>query len=112
MRKPARNKKTRPTPKKPKRSKIQARPTNRFTILLLVALMLGIGLQIYQMFGQLQSARAEEQVYVQKLAELKETNAQLQQDLDNSGSMDLIEDIARDKLGMVKEGEKIFHFSK
>lgn len=112
MSKPARNKKARPAQKKPRRSKIQARPTNRLTILLLVTLMLGIGLQIYQMFGQLQSARAEEQVYVQRLAELKETNAQLQQDLDNSGSMDLIEDIARDKLGMVKEGEKIFHFSK
>lgn len=112
MRKPARNKKPRPAPKKPKRSKIQARPTNRLTILLLAALMLGIGVQIYQMFGQLQSARDEEQIYVQQLAELRDTNAQLKQDLENSGSMDLIEDIARDKLGMVKEGEKIFHFSK
>ena len=111
MRTPARGKKPSAAQKK-KRSKIQARPTNKLTILLLAFLMVGIGVQIYQMFGQLQDARDEETVYAQQLAELQTANAQLQEDLDNSGSLDLIEDIARDQLGMVKEGEKIFHFSK
>jgi len=99
-------------PAKKKRSKIQARPTNKLTIFLLAVLMVGIGVQIYQMFGQIGVARDEEAVYAQQLAELKDTNQQLQEDLNNSESLDLIEDIARDKLGMVKEGEKIFHFSK
>jgi len=110
MSRPASGKKPRPTKKK--KSKIEARPTNKLTIILLSVLMVGIGVQIYQMFGEIESAEAEEAVYAQQLVELQETNQQLQEDLNNSESLDLIEDIARDKLGMAKEGEKIFHFSK
>lgn len=111
MNAPARNNKARP-PQKKKKAVSQTRPGSKLTIFLLAVLLVGIGIQIYQMFGQLQSARAEEKVYAQQLAELKETNRQLKEDLDNSESLDLIEDIARDDLGMVKEGEIIFHFSK
>ena len=64
------------------------------------------------MFDQLQAARAEEKLYAQQLAELKETNQQLKEDLDNSHSSDLIEDIAREQFGFVKPEEKVFHFSK
>lgn len=103
-------KKTRP--KKKKRTVVQVKPTSKLTIIFLVILMVGISVQIYQMFGEIQNAKAEEISYVQQLADLKATNVQLQEDLDNSGNLDLIEDIARDKLGMVKEGEKVFHFSK
>ena len=60
----------------------------------------------------MQAARAEEAVYAQRLAELEETNRRLQEDVDNSGSLALIENIARDELGMVSEGEKIFRFGK
>ena len=35
-----------------------------------------------------------------------------EEDLDNAGDLDLIEDIARDELGMVRDGEKIFRYSK
>ena len=111
MNAPARSKKARP-PQKKKKAASQTRPSSKLMLFLLAALLVGIGAQIYQMFGQLQNARAEEKAYAQQLAELKETNRQLKEDLDNSESLDLIEDIARDKLGMVKEGEKIFHFSK
>lgn len=89
-----------------------ARPGSRLTILILAALLIGISLQIYRMFGQLQMARTEETVYAQQLEELRETNRQLREDLDNSGSQALIEDIARDKLGMVMPGEKVIHISK
>ena len=84
----------------------------RLTVLLLAALLLVIGVQIYRMFGQLQEARAQEEDYARQLAELQETNRQLQEDLDNAGDLDLIEDIARDELGMVGDGEKIFRYSK
>ena len=52
------------------------------------------------------------QPYAQRLEELREENRQLQEDLDNQGSQALIEDIARDKLGMVLPGEKVFHLSR
>lgn len=95
-----------------KKKKTPAPPSSRLTVLLLAALLLVIGVQIYRMFGQLQEARAQEEDYARQLAELQETNRQLQEDLDNAGDLDLIEDIARDELGMVGDGEKIFRYSK
>lgn len=88
------------------------RPSGKLTLLILAALLAGIGVQLYSLYGQMQAARAEEAVYAQRLAELEETNRRLQEDVDNSGSLALIEDIARDELGMVSEGEKIFRFGK
>lgn len=98
--------------KKPAQRKKKTKPSSRLTVIILAALLMGIGVQIYSMFGQLQAARAEEAVYAQKLSALQETNRQLQEDLDNSGSMDLIEDIARDQLGLTAPGEKVFHISR
>ena len=88
------------------------RPSGKLTLLILAALLAGIGVQLYSLYGQMQAARAEEAVYAQRLAELEETNRRLQEDVDNSGSLALIENIARDELGMVSEGEKIFRFGK
>lgn len=89
-----------------------AKPAGKLTMLLLVVLLVALGAQIYRMVGQLQVARAEEAVYTQQLNELRDTNQQLKEDLENSGDLDLIEDIARNQLGMVRPGEKVFHFSK
>lgn len=105
MGKPSGKKKNKKPPESP-------RPSRKLTILVLAALLIGLGVQISSMFGQLQAAREEEKVYAQQLAELQETNRQLKEDLDNSGSQALMEDIARDQLGMVSPGEKVFHFSK
>ena len=56
-------------------------------------------------------ARAEEAVYAQRLAELRETNERLATDIANSDDPELIEEIARDELGMVEQGEKIIRFN-
>ena len=64
-----------------------------------------------QMQGQLEAARAEEAVYAQRLAELRETNERLATDIANSDDPELIEEIARDELGMVEQGEKIIRFN-
>ncbi len=106
-------KKNSPAPRKKKgKSAKSVRPSSRLTILILAVMLMAISLQIYRMFGQLQMARSEEAVYAQQLEELRETNRQLKEDLANSGSQALIEDIARDKLGMVMPGEKVIHISK
>lgn len=99
----------RPSQNKPKPVKS---PSGKLTMFLLLILAAFISVQIFHMFDQLQTARQTEEAYAQQLAELQETNQQLQEDLDNSDSLDLIEDIARDQLGMVQEGEKVFHYSK
>ncbi len=105
-------KKKAPAPHKKQKAAKAARPGSRLTLVILAALLMGISVQIFRMFGQLRDARAEEAAYAQQLAELKETNRQLKEDLDNSGSQALIEDIARDKLGMVNPGEKVFYISR
>lgn len=95
-----------------RKSQGNARSSSKLTMFLLAVLLVAIGAQIYRMFGQLQIAQAEEADYTQQLNELRATNEQLRSDLANSGDLDLLEDIARDQLGMVVPGEKVFHFSK
>lgn len=86
------------------------RPSSKLTGLILVILLFGIGVQLYHMYGQLQAAQAEESVYAQRLAELQETNRRLEDAIENSDDPELIEDKARDDLGMVSPGEKILRF--
>ena len=73
---------------------------------------MGFGIQIHYMYSQLQSAQKEEAVYAQRLAELKEQNQRLRSDIENSGDLSLIEDIAREELGYVGPGEKVFQYGK
>ena len=97
--------------KKPKAGR-NSHASGKLTIFFILLLLAGLCTQIFRMFDQLQEARELEASYTVQLADLREENQKLQADLDNSGSMDLIEDIARDQLGMVREGEKIFRYSK
>ena len=84
------------------------RPSSRLTALLLVVLMVGIGVQLVNRKGELEAARAEEAYYAQRLQQLQEENARLAEDIANSDDPELIEEIAREELGMVTAGEKIF----
>ena len=103
-----------PQKKIPKRKprRIVLKPASRMTVLILMILMAVLTIQILRMNVRIQAAYAEEAVVAQRLEELQEINRQLQDDLDNSTDPALIEDIARDQLGMVREGEKVFHISK
>lgn len=86
------------------------RPSSKLTGLILIALLFGIGVQLYHMYGQLQEAQAEEAVYAQRLEELQEANRRLEDAVENSGDPQLMEDKAREELGMVSPGEKILYF--
>ena len=84
------------------------RPSSRLTALLLVVLIAGIGVQLINLKGELEAAREEEAYYAQRLQQLQEENARLAEDIANSDDPELIEEIAREELGMVTAGEKIF----
>lgn len=96
-------------PTKPSRKR---KPASKLTVMVLVILAVALCVQILRMNGQIHAAQKEEAVVAQRLAEIQEANRQLQDDLDNSSDPALIESIARDQLGMVREGEKVFHISK
>lgn len=91
-------------------SKLKIRRSNRFALLLLVSIIIMMGVMLRQMNTQLDHARSEQMAYAQRLTLLQEQNAKLAEDIANSGNQDLIEDIARNDLGMASTGEKIFRF--
>ena len=63
------------------------------------------------MYARLQEAQEEQAAYAQRLADLQETNERLAEDIANSKDPELIEEVAREDLGMAVPGEKIFRFS-
>ena len=89
--------------KKPKRA------SGFLTGLLLLVLLLGVGVQLYRMQEQLRTARDEEAALTAQIAQVERENAQLQEDLDRAGDPELIEEIAREELGMVAKNEKVFY---
>ena len=97
--------------KTPEKGKAK-RPSGKLTALILLILLVGVCVQILNLFGQLRSAKEEEALYAARLAELQAVNTRLQEDIANRDSLDLIEEIARDELGLVTPGEKVFIFSK
>ncbi len=86
--------------------------SSKILLLFLTVLALGVSIQIYRLYGQLQAAKVEEAAYAEQLAQLQEKNDKLQQSIDHKDDMDLISDIARNELGLVGEGEKIFRVGK
>ena len=76
---------------------------------LLLALLLGVGLQLWQMRDQLQTARDQREDLTRQLAELEDENRELADALENSDDPELIQEIARTELGMVTRDEKVFY---
>ncbi len=89
--------------------KKQKRASGFLTGILLLVVLLGVGIQLYRMQEQLKTARAEEEALAQEIAQVEKENAQLQEDLDNADNPELIEEIAREDLGMVVQGEMVFN---
>ena len=87
-------------------------PSGRLTAVILIFLILGLSVRLVNLFQDLQDAKAEEILYAARLEELQETNRKLAEDIENRDDMELIEDKARNDLGMADPREKIFRFSK
>ena len=93
-----------------KPSKLKIRRSGKFTLMLIAALIVMLSVMLQRMNTQLDHARSEQAVFAQRLTQLQEQNAALAEDIANSSDPDLIEDIARNDLGMAVQGEKIFRF--
>ena len=89
--------------------KKRKRASGFLTGVLLLVLLLGVGVQLYRMQEQLKTARAEEEALAREIAQVEKENQQLQEDLDNADNPELIEEIAREDLGMVVQGEMVFN---
>ena len=88
-----------------KKRKLASGFTVRLVILVLLA---GLGWQLWRMQDQLQKARLQEQELRQQVALQQQENDALQKSIDQGGSREEMERIARDELGLVAPGERVF----
>ena len=79
------------------------------TGVVLLLLIFGVGVQLYRMQDQLKTAREEESALTAQIAQLEEENQDLQEDIDHAGDPEMIEQIAREELGMALKNEKVFY---
>jgi len=87
----------------------KAKTTGLITGIILLALLFGVGMQLYRMQGQLQAAREEEAALLKQVSDLQNENQDLSDAIENSDDPELIEEIARTELGMVTKNEKVFY---
>lgn len=79
------------------------------TKLILMALLIYAGLSLYRIQDQIQSAKLQQQEISTQVAALQQKNAALAADIADSDNPEKLQEVARDKLGMVMPGEKVFY---
>lgn len=82
---------------------------NVLALLVIFVLIVVVGFELIQVYGDLSAKRAEENASAQQLEELQQKNASLQADLDRSDDPSFYEELAREQLGLAQEGERIFY---
>lgn len=80
-----------------------------FTKVLILVLLAALGWQLYRLHGQVADARTEQEQLTQQVAAQQQKNDTLQKSIDDGGNADEMEKIARDELGLVSPGEKVFY---
>lgn len=82
------------------------------TKLVVLALLIYLATTLLNLRGQINAARADQSGLSQQVAEQSGKNAELSDAIENSDDPDRIAAVARDKLGLVKPGEKVFIYTK
>lgn len=84
--------------------------SNKLTLMLIAVLLIVLGMMLQSLNTQLTDAQEEYDTYAHRLEALEKKTEQLRRDIENSDDPALIEEIARNELGMASHGEKIFRF--
>lgn len=92
--------------RKPKKKKTKA---GFFTKLLLLLLLAALSWQLHSLRTELQDAKIRQEKLAAQVEEKKQENQTLQEGIDCSGSKEEMERIARNELGLVSPGEKVFY---
>jgi cell division protein DivIC len=88
--------------------KIKLRRASIFTKIVIVALLLYAGVTLVQLNQRIGQAKTEQAALQQEVDDYVRENAELSYKIEHSEDEDIIEDIARNELGLVEPGEKIF----
>ena len=83
--------------------------TGIVTKIVILAIIVYAGITLVSLKVQVSSARETRDQLQGTVDNVLQTNTELQYAIDHSTDPETIEDIARNKLGLVKPGEKIFY---
>jgi len=87
---------------------MKLRKANLPVLIVIAALIVYACVSLIQMKGKLAEAVSVEKQLQQERTELEKENAALEYAVENADDPGVIEDVARDKLGLVKPGDRIF----
>ena len=79
------------------------------TKIVILAIIVYAGISLVSLKVQVSGAREKRDTLQGQVDTVLQNNTELQYQIDHSTDSETIEDIARDKLGLVKPGEKIFY---
>lgn len=79
------------------------------TKLVIAALLVYAVVSLVTVRSKTAALTAQSQQLEQQVADMTQSNAELEYKIEHSEDADTVEEIARDKLGLVKPGEKIFY---
>lgn len=80
-----------------------------FTTLVIAVLMVYALISLFVVHRQTRQLQDRAATLQQQVSEMTQANVELQYQIDHSEDDDMIESVAREKLGLVKPGEKIFY---
>lgn len=90
---------------------VKTKKAGILTKLVVLALLVYLATTLLNLRSQIQSAQTERDTLNQQVQAQTQRNAELDAAVKDSGDPDRIEDAARDKLGLVEPGEKVFIFT-
>ena len=90
---------------------MQIKKAGFLTKIVVLALLIAASVTLLRMQGQIAQAQRERQELQQQVSRQTQVNADLQDAVDHSDDPDRQMDIARDELGLVTPGEKVFRVS-
>ncbi|MCL2368088.1 MAG: septum formation initiator family protein [Oscillospiraceae bacterium] len=88
---------------------MRRRKANIFTKLVVLALVIYASVSLIGLHGQIEAARESRLALERVVAEQALENAVYEYELDNRYDPEMIERIARNRLGLVRPGERVFY---
>lgn len=79
------------------------------TKVLILALLIAVAVSLLELNNQVEQAQARKEDLTRQVAVQTQTNADLTDAIEHSDDPDRIEDVARERLGLVEPGEIIFY---
>lgn len=87
---------------------VKTKKAGFLTKLVVLALLIYMATSLLNLQGQLRTAQREQESLSAQVSAQKQMNADLADAVEHNDDPQRIEDIARDKLGLVAPGEKVF----